>query len=832
MKTWLSELRFSGRMIRRYPLSMAVVVITLGLGIGANTAVLSVVNAVLRRPLPFPDVERLVLVLTSRPKEGIEYEAVSYPNFRDWQRENTVFSDIEAVSTTRTFTLTGDDRAESLNGEFVSAGFFPMMGVEVIEGRTFLEEEDSRPGADPVVVISEALWRRRYGSDPDLVGQTIQLNSIPFTVVGIMSSSYRGVMWDPVDVWVPMMMAATLLDDPNDPRYLTQRYWNWFLSVARLKPGVTPDQAWDSMNTLTDGQERQYPKANEGRRAWVRPLTRFYFPEELRKRLQFLTFAAGLVLLLCCVNVASIVLTHLVARQREIAIRTAMGSSRLRLMRLLATQTVTVSLVGGGLGIALTYALTERLVGLSDIRPASFVNVYVDPGIVATAFVLSLVTGLVFGVLPAVLAPDKLQEALKEGYRGSSSGAGLGGRLRGPLVVVQVALAIAFVVMSSLLIARFHELRDGDAGFRTERVLTAELDLPSQRYDKARVQEFSTRLYDTAKALPGVEDVGIIGPLSPPFADRTMDILIEERLQESDDAATFRVYRHAVFPGYFAALQITVLEGRDFTRGDTWDFTSEGSGSTPSVAVISYSLAERVWPGEDPARSALHKRFRLKMVDTETPWITVVGVVPTARNRGLDSRPELDVDVYFPLLQDPVHNLKLLIPTTGEPAGVAPALRRAVATLDPDLPLYGIQSLRQRFTLRAADHRFLSALATLFSIIAVTLATVGTYGITSFMVGQRRQEFGIRLAMGASPPEVLLLALRGGVVWLAWGFALGVPLVFMAHWYAGQLLDDLGPLSPVHFLIAVPLAAVAVLAALIPARRATRVNPVEALRQE
>jgi putative ABC transport system permease protein len=809
--TFWQDIRFGFRTLLRSPPTSAVALLTLALGIGANTAIFSVVNGVLLEPLPYPDPDALVVVLESNPGLGFPRFSVSPPNFDDWRHQNQVFESMAAISRGR-FNLTGGDRPEAVPGEQVTPELFRVLGVQPVLGRGFLPEE-GRPGGPRVAVLSHGLWQRRFGSDRAALHRQILIDGESFTVIGVMPPGFE--LRSQTQIWLPLPWDFT-----PDSR------GGHFLSVlARLKPGVSLEKARTEMKAIAARLEQQYPDSNHG---WTTEVRRLHdaLVEDVRPALVLLLAAVAFVLLIACANVANLLLARLAAREREIAVRTALGAGRARLVRQMLTESLVLFFVGGVLGLLLAAWATRVMMALYGEGLPRRQAIALDGRVLLFTLLLSLVTGLVFGLVPALSATSGgLFGALKEGGRAVAGGA-RGRLLRNLLVVGEVAVALVLLVGAGLLLRSFARLRAVDPGFHPQGVLTAEITLPDQKYEPAERQiAFTRELLDRLRAIPGVQSADTVFPLPLGGNGFVLAFAVQGRPDTSSQDSSLHANIRLVTPDFFRTLGIRLLQGRAFTSHDD-------PQSVP-VIVVNKTMADRIWPGESPIGK------RITFGDTQKPdvqWMEVVGVVADIHHRTLDQDP--GSEVYWPQLQNPVGGqLSIVLKTAGEPTKLAGAVRAAVRAVDSDLPVDRVRPLESVVAEALAGSRFQTVLLGIFAGAALLLAAIGVYGVISYSVAQRTHEIGIRMALGARRPEVLGLVIRQGMALVLAGVGLGLALaVLLLAWlserlakfiYGGSAFDPLP-------LIAVPLVllAVALLANWLPARRATRVDPLVALRSE
>lgn len=809
LESFGQDLRFGVRMLRKSPSFTVVAVFTLALGIGANTALFSVVHAVLLEPLPFPRPAELMMVWerVHLPNYQSERNTPAPGNFADWKGRNTVFAEMGAIRE-RSWNLTDGGEPIRIEGEAVSAGFFEALEVRPFLGRIFASEED-RPDGPAVAVLSYSLWSQRFGSDPNIVGATIHLDDTPCTVVGVMPPGFH--FPDPDDVlWIPMAMT---------PAQLSNHGSHYLRVVARLRPQVTLAQAQAQMDSIAQQLTAQYPDSNASTGVNVVPL-REQMVGEVRPALLILLGAVTLVLLVVCANVASLLLARAAARRREVAIRVALGAGRARLLRQLLTESILLSLLGCALGLLLARWGIHALQAISppDLPRLGSFGLHVP--VLLFSLSVSVLAGLVFGLAPALTA---LRGDMRAPLANSSHGVAGGpqGRLRGFLVVAELALGIVVLAGAGLLLRSFLFLQDIPLGFDSTRVLSFRVILPRARYGKLEKSiAFYQRLLQNLQALPGVGSAAGISFLPLTFSGRTAAISIEGSTPLPSSQLPFADFR-MVTTGYFRTLGIPLAVGRDFS----WDDTA----ALPAV-IISQSLARTFWPGRDP----IGRRLKLGTAESANPWLTVVGVAGNVHQ--MDHTTEPRPAIYLSAAQDvgvgdTVRDWALR--TSGDPLTLAPAVRDAVWSIDPALPVSRVQTMDHVLSSTLAPQQFNLLLLGLFAVLALVLSAVGLYGVTAYFVGQRTREIGLRMALGAGPGVILRMVLRQGGKLVALGIANGLAGALAASRVMSGLLYGIGANDPVTFsAAALLLAVVALVACYLPARRATRVVPIIALRSE
>ena len=791
MSTLMHDIRYGFRMLWKNPGFTLIAVLALALGIGANTAIFSVVNAVLLRPLPYKDADRLV------------YIGLSLPDYRDVEESNQVFDGM-AVFASNQYNLTGTENAEQVLGAVVSTNFFPLLGTAQL-GRTFSAADDR----EPLAVISYDLWQRRFGGQQDVLGKTLGLSGKPHTIVGVMPPEFQFPN-SQFKVWVPLgsAMEAT-------PEQAQNRQLRIFRSIAHLKPGVTLAQAQADVDAISNRLQQQYPDTNAGVRLRVVSIYE-RLVGDVRPALLIILGTVGLILLIACANVANLLLARTTAREREIAIRSALGAGRWRVVRQLLTESVLLASIGGALGILLAAWSIDLLpmLGAQDIPRADAIRIDLPVLLFTTG--ASLLTGLLFGLAPALQALKvNLNESLKEGGRDGIGGS-RGRRLRGVLVVAEVALAVVVLIGAGLLIKSFSRLLNVNAGFKTENLLTMNVNLSNFKEPQKRTA-LVNQLLEQIKRIPGVERVGGATGLPPQTPQRATNFEVEGLPNLNPDESGS--YFIAATPDYFRALETPLTAGRAFDEHDT-------ETSAP-VVIINQSLARRLFPNS----SAVGRRLKLVNPEQTPDWREIVGVVGDIKYSGLDDPGESAI--YTPFAQTPFLWSYFMVRTNSSPMNVSASLQRAVSAVDENLTAARIKPMDQLVSETVAQPRFNALLLGIFAALALVLAAVGIYGVISYTVAQRTREIGIRMALGAQGKDVLKLVVGQGMTLALIGVATGLAAAFALTRLMASLLFNVSATDPVTFvLIALLLALVALLACYIPARRAMRVDPMEALRYE
>jgi putative ABC transport system permease protein len=812
LETLFQDVRYGLRMLHKNAGLTAVAVFTLALGIGANTAIFSVVNTVLLKPLPYPNSGGLIKVWTRFTGIGLPNDQnwFSAPEFHDLMQQNRSFSDASVVAP-GTFNLGLSGNPQSVNGANVSPSLFTILGITPRLGRTFTPEE-AQQGRDRVVVLGYGLWQRAFGADPLIVGKEVIVDGRSCQIVGVMPKGFDYP--SPSNLWMPQVFVAADYS-PNN------RGNHGYEVLARLKPAVSLAQARQDMAALSKSiieQNREYPYARFGFALILHPLLEETVGD-VKISLWILMGAVGFVLLLVCANVAGLLLVRSTARQKEITIRVALGAGTRRIMRQLLCESVILSLFGGVLGLLLTPILLQLIVSLGATALPRVVSTQIDAGALLFTFVVAVGTGIVFGLAPALAASGGVHhEILKEGGRAGSEGRA-SQRLRRLFVVAEAALAVLLLAGSGLLIRSFVKLLAVDPGFRPEGVLTLQVALPAANYGKPEQQRaFFQELVTRAQHLPGVQAAGAISNLPLSGSGNSGTTTVDSRAVTPQDASPETDYR-AVTPGYFQAMGISLTSGRYFDDRD--------ADTAPPVAIIDESMASAYWPNED----ALGKRIKVGGMESKSPWMTIVGVVRHVRYRTLEARSR--VQLYWPEAQRPTGFMFLAVRTSVDPMSLGPAIQRTVLQIDPQQPVDHVLTMEEVMADSLARRRLTLTLLGIFAAGAMLLAALGIYGVTAYMVTQRQQEIGLRMALGASRGNVLVLVIGQGMSLLLAGLAVGLVLSLALMWVLSSLLFSVRPYDPVSLAAAAgALALVALIACGIPAWRAMRVDPMVALRYE
>jgi len=813
MEMFWQDIRYGVRMLLKAPSISIVATIALALGIGANTAIFSVVNAVLLRPLPFANSEQLMNVWETDSVRGYTRGSASYPNFVDWREQNHVFEHISTYHN-NDFIMTGRGESTRLQGAVVNADLFPLLGVSPVIGRGFLPAEDNPGEAGRVVVLSQGLFQKRFNSDPNVVNQSVVLDGKNYTIVGVMPGAFQfPVQNDPVELWT-----TVALDREGKEPITEERGAHYMQVIARLKPGVSKEQAQAEMTTIGTRLEQQYPDKNLHRNLRVEP-TLEALVGDVRPALLILLGAVGFVLLIACANVANLLLARAMSRHKEMAIRSALGASRMRVVRQLLTESVLLSLAGGTLGLVLAVWWSDLLVALGKENIPRALQVGLDWRVLGFTLFVSVLTGIVFGLVPAIhSSKTELTESLKEGGRSGAEGARRN-RIRGVLVVGELAIAVVLLVGAGLLIQSLWRLRQVSPGFESQNLLTFVVGIPEVKYPTGKQAQFYRDLITRIESLPGVRSASSIIPLPLSGDSFSISFETEGRPVAKGDRPSADFF--AVQGDYFKTLGVSMLKGRDFTERDN----KQG----PPVVIVNQAFARKFFPNEDP----VGKRVRPGIsTDTDEPAMReIIGVVSDIRNRNLSS--ELRPGYYMPAAQMPFNQMTLVVRTTNDPHSVITAVQNEVHAMDNELPIFNVKTMDEYISATVAGPRFNATLLVIFAGVALILTIVGLYGVMSYSVAQRTNEIGIRMALGAQTSDVLRLIVSQGFKLVLIGLGIGLAGAFALMRVIASLLFGVTAKDPLTFAaVAVLLALVALLACYIPARRATRLDPLHALRYE
>ena len=800
-------------MLLKAPSISIVATIALALGIGANTAIFSVVNAVLLRPLSFASSEQLMNIWETDSVRGYTRGSASYPNFVDWREQNHVFEHISTYHNSD-FIMTGRGESTRLQGAVVNADLFSLLGVTPVIGRGFLPAEDNPGEGGRVVVLSQGLFQKRFNSDPNIVNQSMVLDGKSYTIVGVMPGAFQfPVQNDPVELWT-----TVALDREGKEPITEERGAHYMEVIARLKPGVSKEQAQAEMTAIGTRLEQQYPDKNLHRNIRVQP-TLEALVGDVRPALLILLGAVGFVLLIACANVANLLLARAMSRHKEMAIRSALGASRMRVVRQLLTESVLLSLAGGLLGLVLAVWWSDLLVALGKENIPRALQVGLDWRVLGFTLLVSVLTGVVFGLVPALhSSKTELTESLKEGGRSGAEGARRN-RIRGVLVVGELAIAVVLLVGAGLLIQSLWRLRQVSPGFESQNLLTFVVGIPEVKYPTDKQAQFYRDLIGRIQSLPGVRSVSSVIPLPLSGDAFSISFETEGRPVAKGDRPSADFF--AVQGNYFKTLGVSMLQGRDFTERDN----KQG----PPVIIVNQAFARKFFPNEDP----VGKRIRPGIsTDTDDPAMReIIGVVSDVRNRNLSS--ELRPGYFLPAAQMPFNQMTLIVRTTNDPHSVITAVQNEVHAMDNELPIFNVKTMDDYISATVAGPRFNATLLVIFAGVALILTIVGLYGVMSYSVAQRTNEIGIRMALGAQTSDVLRLIVSQGFKLVLIGLGIGLVGAFGLMRVIASLLFGVTTKDPLTFAaVAVLLALVALLACYIPARRATRLDPLNALRYE
>jgi predicted permease len=833
METLFQDIRYAFRVLRASPGFAAVAVLSLALGIGANTSIFSVVSAALIRPLPVTEPDRLVYVFSG--SRASPWSVASYPDFLDYRNKNEVFSDLLTYSSI-TVSARNDDQSDLISGSIVSGNFFDVLGLRAEIGRTFLPEEDSTPNTHKVVIISHGLWERRFGSSPNIIGQQLNLNGHAFSIIGVTPAGFNGPeILENNDIYVPMMMQAVVrppragFSGELNPDLLSKRGQRWLKMIGRLKPGVSFEQAQAAVTAIATGLEEAYPDSNRNRITTLFPVSKID-PEGYPQLLSvagLLLAVVATVLLIACANVANLLLARASARRKEIAVRLALGASRWRLVRQLLTESVMISLSGGAVGLLIA-SWTIDLLKTTTPPDGIFsftLDYHLDWRVLAFTFALSILTGLFFGLAPAVQASRQdLVPSLKDEV--SATWGPRRFTLRNLLVVAQVGLSLVLLIGAGLFLRSLNNAQRINPGFDADKILNAQLNINLLRYTTNQGREFYRRVIDQVEALPGVESATLARVVLLSGSGRSSSFLIHGQ-EEPKDASRSEgtgedpqtrnnVAVNVVGLKYFQTLGIPLRSGRDFGAQD--------NEKAPPTIIVSEAFARRFLSGEP----ALGQRVSFR--GDQGPWSEIIGVVADSKYRTLGEAPR--PVVYMPLAQNHETGMTMHVRTSGEPTMMATAVRREVQSLDPNLAV-NLQSLKEVLVGSLFAARMGAVLLAIFGSLALLLAGIGLYGVMSYAVSRRTREIGIRMALGAQTGNVLRLVIKEGLMLVGGGVSAGLLVAFAVTRLLVSFLYGVSPLDWITFVaIPVVLGLVALLASYLPARRAARVDPIIALRCE
>ncbi len=805
IETLMQDLRFGARMLLKKPGFTLVVVITLALGIGANSAIFSVVNAVLIKPLPYREPDRLVQLWETNPLKNWTQATVAPANLFDWQKQNQVFEEIAAYMEGVGLQIESDGEPERIKALYVAGNIFSTLGANAMIGRT-LREEETWQGKHTVAILSYGLWQRRFGADPKIVGRKIMFDGREREIVGVMPPDFYFPSKE-VELWIPFGWNYAQLAQVRRPHFLR--------AVGRLKPGVTLAQARAEMTAIASRLEQQYPDTNTQMGVGIGTLKE-WIVSDVQLPLTVFMVAVAFVLLIACANVVNLLLSRSAARAREVAVRSALGAGRARIVRQLLTENLLLALTGGAIGLLLAVWLKDLLVAFSPDDIPRLDEIKLDWRVLSFTVGITLLTTLLTGLAPALsLSTPNLTSALKEG--GQKSGAGQGGHTRGALVVAEVALALVLVVGAGLMVRSFGALQQVDPGFDPNNILSLSVSLPGSKYPEgAQARAFFEQAEQRIRRLPGVIAVGSTTVPALRGSNWTSDATIEGRPPENYP----REVRHKVItPDYFRAMGVTLLRGRFFNESD--------NDKSQPVIIVNATLARRHFPGEDP----IGKRIKFSKPQVQDEWQTIIGVVNDEKQDGLGAKVEHET--YQPLLQNAQDEMTLIVRAAIDPQSLVGAIREEIRALDRSLPLYDIKTMRVAIYESLARERFITLLLIVFAALALSLASIGVYGVLSYSVTQRTREIGIRIALGAQTGDVLKLVVAQGGKLAALGMAIGLISAFALTRLMKTLLFGVSATDPLTFVaVSLLLSIMALLACYIPARRATKVDPLVSLRVE
>jgi len=817
MEKVLSDFRYGVRMLLKNPAFSIIAIVAIMLGTGANSAIFSVVNAILLRPLALKEPDRLVMVWGNNVKSGVPTYPLSVLDFFDYRENNQVFEQLAAFSYDA-FNLNVSENPEHVAGSVVSANFFSLLGVSPALGRTFLPDED-QAGSDRVVVITDGLWKRRFGADPNLIGKSILINGASFTAIGVMPPAFQSPnAQDNPQAWITMSF------DGSDPFRIPSsgggsefknRKNRYLIGVGRLKPGVTISEAQADMETVARQIEQENPDVNTGLSVNIVSLHKQIIGN-IKPALIVLLVAVGSVLLIACANVANLLLARSAARQKEFAVRAALGASRSRLISQLLTESLLLSLIGAALGLLLAFCGLRLLVSLSPPNIPRLGEIDIDGRVLGFTLFLSVVTGIVFGLVPAlhVSKPD-LNDTLKEGSRGSTTGRS--GRIRGILVVSEIVVTTVLLIIAGLMIKSFWSLQNVNPGFNPDKTLTMMVNLAPAKYSgNQQVKDFYERLLSRIETLPGVESVGAVTNLPLTSTVVRFRFLIDGR-PPATPGERLVATTGAINPDYFLAIGTPLVKGRFFSERDR-----DGS---PPVLIINDTMARRYWPGEDP----IGRRLTLPSLGGVSREI--VGVVGDVKHSGLDT--EAGAQMYLPYQQQPWNFMSLVVRTQSDPVRLAAPVRQEIASLDANQSAYDVKTLEQVVSESVSQPRLYTILLGIFAVVAIVLAAVGIYGLMNYLVIQRIHEIGIRIAIGAQASDIFKMIVGQGMSFALIGVMIGLVVAFLTTRVMESLLFGVSARDLPTFLgIPLVLSAVAFTSVYVPARRAMRVDPMISLRQE
>ena len=820
MESLFQDIRYGARMLTKNPGVSAVAVLTLALGIGANAAIFSGVSAFVLRPLPVPQADQLVRPVELEGDHGFRDE-FSYPDFADYRNQATSFEAMSAEDMLPV-ALDGETQSDVIWGQLVSGTYFDVVRVKPIMGRTFLPEEDKTVNTSPVVVISHSLWQRRFAGDPNIVGKTIRFSNRDYEVIGVTPSWFAGSKFAlSMDFWVPMAMGEELRRSPG---LLSDRDSHWMNVIGRLKPGVTMDQASQELMTIAARLNQLYPNERDARtqaKVETEMDARFGEVTTVMKSAAAVAMAiVGLILLIACANVANLMLARAAARRKEIGIRLALGASRFRLIRQLLTESLLLSLLGGGCGLLLAFWVTDLMQGFVPVLQYNIVDDFfaIDSGALVFTLIISLATGLIFGLAPAWHSsnPDVVP-ILKGDLAAGLRGKGRRLTLRPTLVVVQVALSFAVLVCGGLFIKSFRKAQTMDPGFGTKDALIVSIDPELVGYDAERSRNFYRQIIERAQSLPGVEAAASARLLPLGDSSNSNGPILKEGETLARGSQGRNIMTNVISAGYFRAMQIPFVEGRDFDDRDQL--------KTQRVVIINQKMAETMWPGE----SAVGKRIFIG-IDSRDP-VEVVGVVKTGMYRNLAEDPK--PYFYYPMTQRRPGNMMLVMRTNVDPRGLAGAIRKEVQALDRSVPASAMKTMTEHLTYALWAPNMAASFSLAFGVVAILLSAIGLYSVMAYVVSQRTREVGIRMALGANRADVMKMITVQGMRLAVIGVVIGLLLsLALARALSSLLIGVSGYDTTTFVIVSSLLVLVALIACYLPARRATKIDPLVALRYE
>jgi putative ABC transport system permease protein len=800
LETLWQDLRYGVRVLRKNKGFAAVAAITLALGIGANTAIFSVVNAAVLRPLPYPHPQRLAILWGNVKRARVERRGASYPDYLDWHDQTQSFETMAAFTDNK-FALTGIDTPERISGEYVSQPYFSLLGMQPALGRTFSPAEDRVPQRDAVVVLSDGAWKHRFGGDPNIVGRTIQLDGHPYTVIGIAPPGFSGLT-DQAELWVPFVMSGSAED-------LGERGTRGFEVLARLRGGVSFARAQADMDALSLRLARAYPGTNEARGVEISPLEREILGD-MRQPLLILLAAVGFVLLIACTNVANLLLARSEARQREIAMRIALGASRRRVLRQLLAESAVLVTLGCLAGLILAHFCARALMAASPVTFPSYVHPSLDPAVTLFTVLICCSVGLVLGLAPAThVRTAGVHDALKQSS-GRSAGSDGGRRFRNALVVAEIAFSMLLLIGAGLLIRSLDRLATLDPGYDPSHLLTLRVTLPSLLP--------AGELLRRVSQLPSVQAASISTDV-PLGGDSAVFYTAEG--QPAMNAQTMpRAYFHRVSPDFFKTLRTPFIVGRAFTEDEVHH--------NADVVIVTESLVKRFWSGRHP----IGKRIKVGRLNSPRPWLTIVGVVHDLKYRRWPHNPTADPDL-FQVFDERSRDFSVLVRTSLDPSAMALAVRNTLRQIEPSILIYDSATMEEFIAHETAGPRFTGWLMAIFAGIALALAVIGIYGVVSYSVSRRTREIGVRIALGANRPQVLRMIVGSGMGLVVIGLLLGTGAALALTRLIGTLLYGVTPSDPLTYgAAALTLAIAALMACLMPALRAARIDPAVTLRNE